>query len=261
MIIMTKQVNEAILLKGTDMKIASGVEMLDITANMLGRVSVIHPTVVWDPDTVVLVDAGFPGQVEAIRAAVREAGVTFERLEWLILTHQDIDHIGSAGSIRQALDGRVNILAYEEEKAYIEGEKRPLKLAQMEANLDALPEDMKTVYQRLNAGFQASHVKVDQTLADGEVLPFGGGMTVIATPGHTLGHISLYLPASKTLIAGDALSVQEGRLALAPAQTNYDLDMCRKSLAKLREYDIETVICYHGGLYNDEPNRYIAGLV
>ncbi len=242
------------------MRIANGVEMLEITANPMGRASVIHPTLVWDANSVVLVDAGFPGQGEPVRAAIEEAGVAFERLEWLILTHHDIDHVGSAGSIRRALDGRVKILAYADEQAYIEGEKRPLKLAQMESNLNALPEEMRAVYERLNAGFQASQVRVDQTLSDGEVLPFGGGMTVIATPGHTLGHICLFLPASKILIAGDALWVEEGRVTMAPPSTNYDLEMCRKSLAKLSAYDIQTVICYHGGLYQDEPNRHIAEL-
>jgi len=36
--------------------------------------------------------------------------------------------------------------------------------------------------------------------------------------------------------------------------------LCIKSLKKLTEYDIETVICYHGGLYNRDVNQRISEL-
>ncbi len=42
-------------------------------------------------------------------------------------------------------------------------------------------------------------------LADGQRLDLAGGVRVIFTPGHTPGHIALYLERSRTLIAGDAL--------------------------------------------------------
>ena len=44
------------------MKIANGVEMLEITANIMGTPSTINPTLIWDNNTIILVDAGFPGQ-------------------------------------------------------------------------------------------------------------------------------------------------------------------------------------------------------
>ncbi|MHB8917724.1 MAG: hypothetical protein ACYC4H_06845 [Desulfocucumaceae bacterium] len=46
----------------------------------------------------------------------------------------------------------------------------------------------------------------------------------------------------------------------APPFTNLDTGAALKSLKKLTRYDIETVICYHGGLYKDSPNRRIAEL-
>jgi len=41
---------------------------------------------------------------------------------------------------------------------------------------------------------------------------------------------------------------------------NFDTDLIIKSLKKLTEYDIETVICYHGGLYNENANQRILEL-
>ncbi|MFP3381467.1 MBL fold metallo-hydrolase, partial [Bacillus sp. SIMBA_069] len=54
--------------------------------------------------------------------------------------------------------------------------------------------------------------RVDYTLIDGQELPFCGGIRVIHTPGHTPGHISLYLKQSKILIAGDSMYSVNGIL-------------------------------------------------
>jgi len=101
---------------------------------------------------------------------------------------------------------------------------------------------------------------VDTAVADGEVLPYCGGITVIFTPGHTPGHICLYLNQSKTLITGDAFVAVDGEFRGPNPQATYDMDSALKSLKKLKHYDIETVICYHGGVYNDDANECLAEL-
>ncbi len=114
-------------------KTASGFAMLDIAANILGMSQVIHPTVIWDQEMVILVDSGFPGQAAQLREAMEKAGIPFERTNMVILTHHDIDHVGSLEAIRRELPGPVTVLAHEDEKPYIEGEKTPLKVAKLEA--------------------------------------------------------------------------------------------------------------------------------
>ena len=242
------------------MKIANGVEMFEISSNVMGRTSVISPTLIWDNDAVILVDAGFPGQLEVIREEIEKIGVKFDNVNMVIVTHHDIDHIGSLLSIVKEFPNTVQVLAHEEEKAYIEGEKQPFKLAKLEANLNILPEEMKVFYEKLKAGFENAKVKVNKTLRDDEELPCCGGITVIYTPGHTLGHICLYLKQSKTLIAGDLLTIKDGMLIKASSSINFDDELTIKSLKKLTEYDIETVICYHGGMYNKKVNECIAEL-
>ncbi|MHB1418401.1 MAG: MBL fold metallo-hydrolase [Bacillota bacterium] len=168
------------------------------------------------------------------------------------------DHLGGLPSILKELPGNVQVLAHEEEKPYIQGEKQPTKLAQLEARLYSLPDEMKMLYQKLKAGYKNCMVNVDKTLIE---LPYCGGIQVIFTPGHTPGHICLYLKQSKILIAGDILFVEDGMLVKPPEFTNFDLDLSSRSLKKLTEYDIETVVCYHGGLYQDNTNQRIADLV
>lgn len=243
------------------MRVADGVEILEIPTNGMGLTSVIYPTLIWDAQTTILVDAGYPGQLAQIEQAVREAGISFDQISRIIITHHDIDHIGSAASIKVKLPERIKILAHEEERPYIQGEKYPLKLAQLEASLEDLSEGMKAMYEKMKTGFQSCQVSVDKSLINGEELPYCGGISVIHVPGHTLGHICLYLKQHKILIAGDALRVEGGLLVIAPERINFDQNMYLKSLAKLTGYDIQTVICYHGGLYADQVNKRIEELV
>ena len=234
--------------------------MLEISANIMGTQSVINPTLIWDNEAVILIDTGYPGQLPQIREAIEKAGVSFDKLNMVILTHQDIDHVGSLSSILKELPDSVEVLAHKEEKAYIQGDKIPVKVAQLEANLNSLPEEMKAIYVKMKTFYEKNKSNVDRTITDGEELPYCGGITVIYTPGHTPGHICLYLKQCKTLIAGDALQVDGGILIKAPQSTNLDIDSSIKSLQKLMKYDIETVICYHGGLYKDNVNKRIEEL-
>lgn len=242
------------------MKIATGVDMLEIPSDIMGNLSVINPTLIWDKDIVILVDAGFPGQLPQIREAFEKSSVSFDKLNMVILTHHDIDHIGSLSAILKEMPNNISVLAHEEEKPYINGDKVPLKVAGLEANLGSLPPKMKIIYEKIKIAFQNCKVDVDKTLNGGDELSYCGGIQVISTPGHTLGHICLYLKQSKTLIAGDMLRVVDGKLIRVDPSTNFDTALSIKSLIKLTEYDIKTVICYHGGVYNENVNQRIIEL-
>ncbi|TLN09545.1 MBL fold metallo-hydrolase [bacterium] len=242
------------------MKVTNGLEMLEVKTEMFGTPRTIYMALLRDGDTALLVDTGYPGQFAAVRQAIEAAGVALNRIHNAIITHHDIDHIGGLPGLRAALPQPPRVLAHEVEAAYIRGEKTPLKLAALEANLASLPQDRADFYQKLKSAFQASFTPVDETLADGQVLPWCGGVQVVHTPGHTLGHICLYLPQGKTLIAGDALTMQDGALARPNPAINYDTQMCGESLRKLARFDIETVVSYHGGLFRGDATRRIAEL-
>lgn len=246
------------------MKIADGIEMLEIQGNLMTGPDIINPVVIWDKDEVILVDTGFPRQVPQFREAFAKAGIPFERLSKIILTHSDTDHVGGLVSILNDSPQKITTLAHKNEKPYIEAELPPIRMAQMEAQLKKLPEEhrqqMTQLYESLKANYKKLKANVDAAVEDGEELPYCGGVTVIFTPGHTPGHICLYHKQSKTLIAGDMLNVEGGILIQAPRFTCIDKEQYDKSMKKLTELDIEKVLCYHGGIYKDNPNRRIAEL-
>jgi glyoxylase-like metal-dependent hydrolase (beta-lactamase superfamily II) len=246
------------------MRIANGVEMLEISATIMGKVNVINPTLIWDNNMAVLIDTGFPGQLPLIREAMLIAEVPFDSLNKIIITHQDIDHIGSLPSILNDSSQTIEVLANKVEKLYIEGEKKLLRLtpeaiAQAEASLpENVPDELRKAFIfRLE---NPPHAPVDRTVVDGEELSFCGGIVIINTPGHTPGHISLYHKPSKTLITADALIVENGLLQGPVPELALDYRLALKSISKFTAYDIETVICFHGGLFNKNANQRILEL-
>ena len=109
------------------LKIADGLEMLELKMNLIGGESTIYPTLIWDDETAVLVDSGAPGTLNGMKNAMKNAGVPFERLNKIIITHQDIDHIGGLKDILDELP-EVEVLAHEADKPYIQGEKKLVRL-------------------------------------------------------------------------------------------------------------------------------------
>lgn len=242
------------------MKVENGIYMLEILSDTMGTPTTIYPTLILNNDSLILIDTGFPGLFNQICEAIEKEGLQFSKLNTIIFTHQDIDHIGNVFDILNKVTRNIKIFSHEEEKAYINGEKTPVKLAKLESNLENLPDNMKILHKRLIAGFQNNKVNIDETLIDGQELPYCGGITVIHTPGHTPGHICLYFKHWKILIAGDIFCVSDGMLLKGNQDFNFDNELIVRSIQKLMKYDIKTVICYHGGIYNDNVNKRIAEL-
>ena len=194
-----------------------------------------------------LVDTGVPGQAALILEKLAAEGFSPSDIKRILITHQDIDHIGSLKALKEATGAE--ILALDVEIPYIDGTlaspKRPSpeRLEQnpgLKAMLDAL-----------------ERTSVDIALKDGEVLDLAGGVTVIATPGHTLGHLSLYLNRSQTLITGDALTSSQGALAGPMEMATPDMASARASVKKLASLDVKQIVAYHGGLVDQDANEQL----
>lgn len=229
------------------MNIAHNLEALEIPMRFGTNESIIHPVLIWDEkEGATLIDTGIPGSHAAIGAHLERLGLSWKDLRRIILTHQDIDHIGGASAIVEASGAEV--LAHPDDIPYIQGERMLIKWnpARLEAMLQAAPPEQ---HERVRRLFGAPpRVRVDRALADGERLPYRGGITVIHTPGHTPGHIGLYLSADRLLVSGDALRAENGLLQGPSPQMTPDLPLATASLRKLLSYPIERVLCYHGGL-------------
>ncbi len=242
------------------MKVADGVEMLELEMNAMGNKMTIHPTVIYDDEHAILIDTGMPGQQEAIQTAMEKAGIPWQKLNTVILTHQDIDHIGSIQEVLAAAAKPLNVYAHADDKPYIEGDLPPIKMnpERVQQMVERLPEEMR---EQVSAIFlNPPTAKVTKTVADGEVLPFCGGIEVIFTPGHTPGHISLYHRPSKTVITGDSTVSENGKVLGPNPQATPDMEQALASLKKFTSFDIAKMICYHGGLCDSQVNEQLREL-
>ncbi|MFS8603284.1 MBL fold metallo-hydrolase [Priestia megaterium] len=236
------------------MRISEGVEMLQLTARAFNQDITLNPTLVWNNEEVILIDTGMPGQIDQLKEALNKLNMSIKQLKVILLTHQDLDHIGCAADIRNNSDKNIIVYAHEFDKPYIEG-KLPLiktNASQMsKEELSAIPDEIKYLYKT------PPKVDVDVVLKGSQLLPYCGGIEVIFTPGHTPGHVSFYLRKSKTLVAGDALVLVNGKLMEPVKQTTLNMDQAVQSLEKFLNYEIEHVICYHGGYFQGCPKEAI----
>src|SRR5215211_890020 len=233
------------------MRVADGVYVLPIPRSPQEPESFLNLTLIVDEQNGnTLVDAGLPDQMEAISAALVEAGIGVRDLRRIIFTHQDLDHVGSGAALVRQSGARV--LAHPADVPYVEGSRRPLKPSP--AMLDQRPQ-MRKVLERLEP------VGVDERIENGTRLDIAGGIRVISTAGHTPGHISLYLERSKVLIAGDALTAEKGSLNGPNPSMTLEMSTAIQSIRSLADLEIDTIVCYHGGVVSEDANGQLRRVI
>ena len=224
------------------MKIAENAAMIP-----LGRGGgSLHVVLTWDEENLMLIDAGVPGQTEELVKGIVELGFKPENLTHLVITHQDFDHIGCVADLRK-LAPKMSVIAHAEEAPYIDGRRLPIKLEARLAKYDELPEAGKASADAWKEMYEKTPVQITQEVHDGEVYDVCGGVEFVHVPGHTPGHIAVYLEKSKIIVCGDAANIAEGKIAGSNPVHTHDMELAKKSLAKITDYDLKGLVAYHGG--------------
>jgi glyoxylase-like metal-dependent hydrolase (beta-lactamase superfamily II) len=99
-----------------------------------------------------------------------------------------------------------------------------------------------TIYAGTNDLASIISTKTLKPLGDGDEL---FGMRIVDTPGHTLGHISVFEPATGVLVSGDALR-NSGGLQSSDPQYTTDETKASESVRKLAAMDIKAILPGHG---------------
>jgi hydroxyacylglutathione hydrolase len=134
-------------------------------------------------DFPVLIDTGFGSDVEETKRLIKEAGVYPEMLHVIVNTHYHSDHVGGNHDLQKNYG--IKIAAH-----------------RWEADLINFHDQEACCAEWLDQPVEPYHV--DIRLSDGDEINAGSRIVkVFHTPGHTLGHISLYEPEEQVLICGD----------------------------------------------------------
>jgi glyoxylase-like metal-dependent hydrolase (beta-lactamase superfamily II) len=212
-------------------ELTEGVFAFPIETEFGGEEVVIHPSGIETDSGLILLDVGFPGEADALAAQLAEAGFGFEDVELIVITHQDSDHAGALSEVTDRSGALV--AAHADDVPYIDGERDPIK-----GGSDRYPS-----------------ASVDIELVDGVTFQTTAGpLRVVATPGHTPGHISQYLPDETLLLAADALVADE-QLTGPNEQFTPDMERASESVGRLAELDIERTLVYHGGFVEEGTDR------
>jgi len=162
---------------------------------MLPRAFPISVYLVHDPDGLTLVDTGLPSMADGILRAADRLDRPIRRIA---LTHSHLDHAGALDRLKAALPDAVVACSARE---------APL----LAGDLSLQPGEPPAVAGVLPGRWVAARTVPDQILGDGDKL---GSLTVVATPGHTPGHVAYFHEPSGAVFAGDAYQVRGG-LAVA----------------------------------------------
>jgi glyoxylase-like metal-dependent hydrolase (beta-lactamase superfamily II) len=161
----------------------------------------------------VLVDTGMPGSEKRILKAVAVLGRKPSDVRLILLTHRHWDHIGSAAAIKKATSGM--LVSHGFEKPYVAGTlvvitPRAWSLyGRIARRVFAVASSTMKLFRLV----KYHPVLVDEA-SDQESILENAGLdgSIVWTPGHTKGSVSLFLNKSRVAIIGDLLRNKRGKL-------------------------------------------------
>ena len=152
----------------------------------ISRFAFVNCYLVEQDDGLTLIDTMIPGSARGILHAAGD-----QKIQRIVLTHAHQDHVGSLDALRKELQGAAVIIG-----------TRESRLLKKDKSMDpGEPQD------KLRGGYPGTKTEPTLLVEPGERI---GSLEVVASPGHTPGHISLLDTRDGTLFSGDAYTTIGG---------------------------------------------------
>ena len=197
-------------------------------------------------DGLTLIDAGLPRSQNAILQYIRSLGRSPRDLKRILITHADWDHIGGLAALHKATGARTYASRIEADAMAAGRSSRPIKL----------PSSTSLVRRLMRRFMSPRPFRVDEILADGQVLPILGGLRVVDTAGHCPGHISFYAPAAGILFCGDSMVVEADGIHGSRPIFTWDAVMAQEAVKKQAALGATIVCSGHGPVVMDAAGKF-----
>jgi hydroxyacylglutathione hydrolase len=182
--------------------------------------------------SLILIDAGIqPNGKKILDYLATKMSRKPSDVKTLVLTHCHPDHIRGAAAIKRTTGSKVEV--HELDADYVSGKSK----------YPSPGGAVGVMFSILSPFFRVSPVEPDVRLKDGDA---AGRLTVIHSPGHTPGSISLYDKDRKILFVGDTARFLKGKLEGPPPQFTPDMAGAKRSMEKLSKLDFDVLLSGHG---------------
>jgi glyoxylase-like metal-dependent hydrolase (beta-lactamase superfamily II) len=173
------------------------------------------------------------GSADRLRRAADGLGAPLRRIA---VTHGHADHVGSLDALREALGDGVEVLAPARDARIMAGDK----------SLDPGEPDRK-----LKGSWPRVTTRPDVLFQPGDRV---GSLEVVASPGHTPGHVAFLDTRDRSLVCGDAFQTLGGTTVSSklnwrfplPAMSTWDPGLALESARALRALDPTLLAPGHG---------------
>ena len=198
----------------------------------------VNEWLIEDNDGWTLIDTGYPEKQQAILDAITAFGKKPSDIKRIVVTHTHPDHAGGLAAIKQATGAPAWMHPIDAEVV-----RGKVPMIRSTPSPGFFPWLMYNLLIK-NVPGVVPQAEIENEIADGQVLPIGGGLRVIHTPGHSGGHCAFMLERDGGLLF--AVDACANVMGLAPSIVYDDHAQGRESLRKLAQLKFNTVTFGHG---------------
>jgi len=207
-----------------------------------------NPYILVDTDGLTIIDTGLPRSEKKILACIATLGKSAHDVKRILITHSDLDHVGSLAALHKLTGARTYASKVESDAITAGHSSRQIKPSGFSVR--------RLVFSLLRPFMKAVPFQVDEILVGGQVLPVLKGLRVIETIGHTPGHVSFYAPAVGVLFSGDSLVTDENGIHGSRPSFTWDDARARES-EKIQAALGANIVCSgHGPVITDAAGKF-----
>ena len=152
-------------------------------------------------DRIGLIDSGLYGGLPALKQAFEELGIARSDLDFLLLTHEHMDHVGNNGWLKA--ETGCKILGHHARADRVADNMLNARTI-VHAFLEGEQFDLNTEYLDWMGPTEGP---IEEFIKDGDVIDLGGGVAleVVEVPGHSMCEVGFFELSTKTLVLADPL--------------------------------------------------------